>query len=155
VVTISPAQVSLHPGTSARVTVDFTGVALGPGAHEGVIVISPSSSGTGIRLPYWYGVPADVPQHITVLASVPSETAGSVVPSAVLFRVTDAAGITSTLNPLATTLSGGGSVLGLFSLDADFPGVYGLTVQLGPLPGTNQFQVQAGGQVQVISILGR
>ncbi len=152
VLKLSTASLTLDPGASAPVTVTLTGVGLGSGAHEGYLRITGMNSGLETSVPYWYGVPSGIPVNITVLDSTDGQPAGSYVPEAILFRVTDAAGITANTTPHAKVVSGGGSVTGVVSLNLAYPGVYGLSVRLGPTPGANVFQITAGSQTNDVTL---
>ncbi len=152
VLTLSTARVTLHPGASNAITVTLTGTGLGTGAHEGFLRITGTNSGLETRVPYWYGVPSGIPVNITVLDSADGQFAGSFVPEAILFRVTDAAGITAVTTPHAKIISGGGSVTGVVSLNLIYPGVYGVSVRLGTTPGANVFRITAGTQTNDVTL---
>ncbi|MBI2680133.1 MAG: S8 family serine peptidase [Candidatus Solibacter usitatus] len=148
----SSGAVTLAPGESAPLTVTLSGTGLGPGAHEGFLRITGTSSGLETRVPYWYGVPSGTPVNITVLDSLDGRLAGTFVPEAILFRVTDGAGITAPTTPHAKVISGGGSVTGVVSLNLVYPGVYGISVRLGTTPGANVFRITAGTQTQDVTL---
>ena len=71
----------------------MAGRPLDAGAYEGVVRVTGSSSGTEIRVPWWYGVTSDRPARITILSQVNSARRNAVSRDAILFRVTDAAGM--------------------------------------------------------------
>jgi hypothetical protein len=150
--TLSTSSVTLDPGASATVNVTFTGTGLGAGAHEGFLRITGTNSGLETRVPYWYGVPSGIPAKITVLDSTSGQRAGTSVFEAILFRVTDAAGITATTTPHASVVSGGGAVTSVVSLNLVYPGVYGVSVRLGTTPGANVFRITAGSQTNDVTL---
>jgi len=155
-VTVTPNVLTLAPGTRALLNVSITGFELPPGAYEGFLHVLGTSSGVDERVPYWYGVGSTLPVHITVLNTATTPTAGSMVPDAALFRVTDASGITVPgVTPTAAVIDGGGSVLGIVDHSVTNPGVFGLDVQLGPAAGSNDFQIRVGNLTQTVTIISQ
>ena len=149
----STTSVQLDSDTYFDLPLSFTASGLGPGEYEGFIVIQGTSSGSVARIPYWYGVASSTPAHITIL-DTPSTppAAGAVV--GILFRVTDASGIiVNGVTPTVTASSGGGSVVGVDSLDSSYPGVWSVGVRMGPGSGvSNVFLISAGGLTQTVAI---
>ncbi|HUJ20805.1 MAG TPA: S8 family serine peptidase [Bryobacteraceae bacterium] len=155
-VNVATTSLTLNPGASADVIVNLTGSGIGPGAYEGYVHVVGGSSGVEERVPYWYAVGSGVPGHITILDTATDATAGSLTQDAALFRVTDANGITVPgASPKVTVIDGGGSVVGVVSDDSFFPGVFSLTVRLGPQAGNNDFQIQVGDLKQTVTIVGQ
>jgi minor extracellular serine protease Vpr len=156
VVTVSTHSLTLGAGASADITVGMTAFGLPAGAYEGFIHVLGTNSGVDERVPYWYGVGSPVPAHITVLQTVDSPKAGTFNQDAVLFRVTDANGITvAGANPTATVLDGGGNVGGISNHDAFMPGVFGLNVTLGPAKGANDFEIRVSTLKQTVTIVAQ
>src|SRR5262249_55382418 len=156
VVTVSTHSLTLDAGASADITVGMTAFGLPAGAYEGYIHVIGTNSGVDERVPYWYGVASSVPAHITVLQTVDSPTAGTFKQDAVLFRVTDANGMTvAGAHPTATVVDGGGTIGGISNHDALVPGVFGLNVTLGPKAGANDFDIRAGALRQMVSIISQ
>jgi minor extracellular serine protease Vpr len=148
--------VHLGPGASAAVPVAFTADGLSPGQYEGFIAIQGAAAGTATNVPYWFGVPSGQAVYITVLNQTAASAAGSSVPAAVVFRVTDSAGLpVNSIVPSITAVSGGGSVLGVGSLGSAYPNDYGAGVRLGKQAGANLFQIQAGAVTITITITGQ
>jgi subtilisin family serine protease len=155
-VSVSTNSLTLDAGAKAILTVGMTGFELPPGAYEGFIHVLGTNSGVDERVPYWYGVGSTTPARITVLSTASNPSAGSTSQDAVLFRVTDASGITvPNVQPTATVVDGGGSVVGVFSLGAASPGVFALSVKLGPSPGTNDFQIRVGNLTQTVTLVSQ
>jgi minor extracellular serine protease Vpr len=154
----STTSVQLDSDTYFDLPLSFTPSGLGPGEYEGFIAIQGTSSGSVARIPYWYGVASSTPAHIAVLytPSTPP-AAGTVVEDAILFRITDASGIVvSPIAPTVTVSSGGGSVLGVDSQFAYYPGVFGVNVHMGPVSGANNvFTIAAGSLTQAVTIVAR
>ena len=155
-VTVTPNTLTLAPGTSGLLSFSITGFDLPPGAYEGFLHVMGTNSGIDERVPYWYGVGSTAAAHLTVLNSATSPAAGSVVPDAALFRITDVNGITVPgVAPTANVIDGGGSVLGIVDHSATNPGVFGLNVQLGIAAGANDFQIRAGSLTQMVTIVSQ
>jgi minor extracellular serine protease Vpr len=143
------------PGASKQVTINWQASGLTAGAHEGVVRIVAASSGTETRVPYWYGV-TSAPAHITILDALSSARRNSNQTDAILFRVTDAAGVVITdAQPQVSVVSGDGTVRRLASYDRDSPGLYGISVRLGPAAGSNVFRIQAGDAAATVTITGQ
>ena len=152
----SSPSVDLAPGASADVQVTWSASGLTPGAFEGIVTVSGAASGTQLRIPYWYASTANVPAHVTNLYSISTARRGSLQRNAILFRVTDSSGVTLTgVQPEVSVLAGGGVARSLTSYDSDVPGVFGLTVQLGFLAGSNTFRIQAGDVYTDVTITGQ
>lgn len=107
-----------------------------------------------IRVPYWHAVGSASPRHITVLKPASQGAPGSA--HQLWIRVTDPAGIALPWEePRAAALSGGGAVLGVTSLDSEYPGVWSVEVQLGDEAGSNVFEIEAGGARKEVIIEAR
>jgi hypothetical protein len=151
-VTLSTYNLTLNPGASANVVVRMTGFGLSPGAYEGFIYILGSKSGVEERVAYWYGVPSGVAANITVLDTVSDAGPGKLVPNAVMFRVTDANGLTVAADPHVTVVSGGGTVVSVANLNALYPGVYGINARMGLAAADNVFRIQVGSLTKDVTV---
>ena len=153
------ASVQLAPGGSVSIPVLFQANGMTAGAYDGFIAVQGTLSGYASRIPYWYAVPSFTPAFVTVLYNVGSQspqTAGSRLSQAVLFRVTDSAGLPiAGLVPNVTALSTGSAATGLTSLDSAVPGSYTFSVRLSLTPGPNTFQIQAGAISTTVTITGQ
>jgi subtilisin family serine protease len=152
------SSVQLDPGMSAPIAVQLQTNALGPGGYDGYINVQGTLSAYVSHVPYWYGVPSNQPAHITVVYNAGSAgaSAGSFVSQAVVFKVTDAAGMTvAGLVPTVTAVSTGVRTLGVSSLDNIIPGAFTFDARLSNQPGANVFQIQAGAVVATITINGQ
>jgi Subtilase family. len=89
--TLSADTVTLDPGKSQAIDIRLSAPVVGPGQYQGFILVRGTQSGFESRIPYWYGVPSQVPRYVTVLYSPDTGNAGS--RQSLFFRVTDAAGI--------------------------------------------------------------
>ncbi len=153
---LSAESLELGPGESAEVSVSWNIAGLPSGAHAGFLLVTGSLSGVQIRIPYWYATPSGAPAHVTILSSVGAGRRGSLQRDAILFRVTDAAGIALTdVQPDVTVTSGQGSVRRVVSYDSEVPGIFGLDVVLGPSAGANVFRIQAGEAEIEVTLAGQ
>ena len=151
---ISMNSIQLAAGASMDVPVVWNAAGLTAGTYEGVLAVT-GTSGTQAHVPYWYAVPSGVPARITVLDSITTGRRRSTQRDAVLFRITDASGLSMPdANPQASVTIGGGSIRGIVSHDTDVPGLFGLDVQLGPTAGQNVFVIQIGDVSLQVSISG-
>lgn len=149
------STVQLAPGASADVPVSWQAGTLAPGAHEGFFRVVGSTSGTELRIPYWYAVASGNPAAITILDRVTSARRGSLSRDAILFRVIDSAGVPlTTANPNVVVVSGDGSVQSVNSQDDESPGLYSVNLRLGPATGSNVYRIEAGGVAITVSITG-
>ncbi len=153
-VSVSESSMTLNAGASGTLTVTMTGSGLPAGAYEGFIHLVGAKSGIDEHVPYWYGVGPGLPAHLTVLDMAPNPKAGALTQDAIEFRVTDASGINvSGVQPRVTVLDGGGSVLGVISEGATYPGVFGVEIVFGTKVGNNDFQIQVGSLKQTVTIV--
>ena len=152
---ILPAIVSstldIAAGAWVQVPLQWSATGLSAGPHQGFISIT-SSSGTSIRVPFWYAV-ASTPAKVTVLDTYTSARRGSFLSDAILFRITDPSGVALTgVQPEVTVTAGGGAVNQVVSYDSDIPGMFGIDVVLGFVPGSNTFHIKAGDAILDVTI---
>jgi hypothetical protein len=142
-------------GQSGELVLAFDGQGLGAGAYEGTVKITGATTGTEIRVPYWSAVKGGQAARIPLLGVTASGRRNGTLRNAIYFRVTDAAGVpVEGIVPEIAAVEGGGSVVGIISLDGESPGLFGATVRLGPVPGVNTFRLQAGEKMIAVSITG-
>ncbi len=153
---LSAGSLQLQPGDSESVQMTFTGSLLRPGQYEGAIHVLGARSTVDTHVPYWYGVigPAikliDFPDLGLTRGRV-----GLLVRDAFVFRAMDASGIPIPDPDVQVTVtSGDGSVASVGKLP-DLPGLFGVTVRLGPLRGVNTFHVQVGDLGRDFTVTGR
>jgi hypothetical protein len=150
---LSVDTLSLDPGASAQIGVNFTASALPAGPYEGSIQVSDTSTGAEMHVPYWYAVSLGTPKHITVLDLQSGGRPLSSVRDAVVFRVTDASGIALTnIEPVVTVVSGDATVNSVSSRNSFVPGEFGVTLRLGPARGSNVVRIQAGDIIKEVTI---
>ncbi len=145
----------VRSGKTAGVAVSFDATGLAAGGCEGTITFKSLTSGTVVRVPWWYAVTSDIPSAVTQLHTTDTGRRGRVLSDAVLFRMTDSAGVPITsVQPQVTVVTGGGEVSAVNSYDSDVPGLFGLDLRLGPTAGTNTFEIRAGDIRSVVTITG-
>jgi len=150
---LSATTVSLGPGESQRLTLNWTNSAAAAGAYQGFIEIT-SSGGSVARVPYWLGIRDTRPASISLLNLPSSEAPGTLI-SNFYFRVIDKAGLSLTEPiPTMTVVSGAGTVLGVELMGSSFPGVYVASLRLGRTAGLNVFKITAGGVEREVRITG-
>ncbi len=149
-------SVLVAAGASVDVPVTWTANGLVAGTHEGFLLIRSSTTGLTTRVPYWYSVASPSPASITVLSSSLSGRRNAVVRDAVLFRVLDSSGVNLTgADPTVTVVAGDGVARPVANYDSEIPGLFGLTVQLGPVPAINTFRIQAGEVSITVNVTGQ
>ncbi|MFN7937055.1 MAG: S8 family serine peptidase [Bryobacteraceae bacterium] len=150
------STVELAAGQAVDVGVVLQGNGLSGGAQEGFVKLTNVASGATARVPYWYAVRTKEPAHIVVLDQIASGRRGTLRTDAVLLRVTESSGVAMTDASIeVTALSGGGAGVEVVSYDSEIPGLYGVTVQLGPVAGANVFRIRAGGVSTLVTITGQ
>lgn len=152
---VAVSTVEIAPHASAQVPVMWTASSLTPGAYDGFLTVRGVASGTVLRVPYWYGSTDGAPAAIHIMDSLDSARRGSLQRDAILFRVTDVAGVpVANVDPIVTVLSGGGVVRRVVSYDSQTPGLFGVDVILGAAPGLNVVRIQVGNVTVDVTIQG-
>lgn len=152
---VSTNAVQLAPGASTDVVVSFSGTAMNAGDYQGVVKIQGTRTGSPTKVPYWYGIALNTPSHVTILDTRLKLKAGESYDNAIVFRVTDSSGIAlPKLKPKVTVVSGGGTVQVVAQRDFNSPGSFAVDVKLGLKPGSNLFQIQAGGITNQVELIG-
>ena len=147
--TASRDAVPLDPGQSQDVQVQLITGGLSAGAYQGVLQIQGDHGTVAANVPYWFGVPSQTAQYLTILRAPTTGTAGS--RQTITFRGTDAEGIPVTAaTPAVTFTSGDGSVVAVSSADDQFPGAYSAIVRLGA--GQNVIHIDINGFSRDITI---
>ncbi len=153
---VSTDTVAIAPGATAEVGVAWNPAGLPTGACEGVFRITGTSSGTALRLPWWYAVPSGIPAAVTQLDITDSGRRGATLRDAILFRISDSAGLPiGDFAPEVSVVAGGGDIVRLLRYNSDVPGLFGIDVRLGAVAGTNTVEVRAGSITKRFDITGR
>jgi subtilisin family serine protease len=153
---VAGGALTLAAGASGEVPIRLEGGGLGAGAHEGFLLISGTASGTVLRVPYWYGSTSAEPAAIPLISVSAGGRRGGLLRNAVLFRVTDAAGIPiRDVVPEGIVVEGAGSVESITSRDSESPGLFSMTVRLGPAAGLNRFRIRAGTKTLDLTLAGQ
>jgi hypothetical protein len=152
---VASSTYEIGAGTSQEIPVSWTGSGLSAGAYQGFATVSGSTSGSRIRIPFWYAVTSGEAGQVALVDTDSSGRRGGMLSDAILFRLLESSGITlSGAQPEITVVSGGGAVLRTTSHDAEVPGLIGVTVQLGMAPGNNVFRIRSGNVYRDVTILG-
>ena len=148
VIGASPSSLQLGSGRQGTVSVFLRGGFTVPGIYDGVFTIT--GPGTNLRVPYWYlesdGVPFDIlPIYDSSFFGTADDTCWYLA-----FKVVDQYGIAVPNQPAAFSgATGGGSQSTSSSCPAaaetNGDGIAWTNVDLGPVPGDQTFQVEAGG----------
>ncbi|MDX1982469.1 MAG: S8 family serine peptidase, partial [Bryobacteraceae bacterium] len=149
---ISGSTLTVESGDSASLTLQLDIPNPAAGQYQGIIEIA-GSSGSLSRVPYWAGVRSSTPSRISVAGQPFTANTGGT--AQILFRVLDS-GAFYLLEPAAeiTAVSGGGAVVSVNQLGAQYPGLYLARVRLGPEPGVNVFRIHAAGAEREVRIRG-
>lgn len=127
---LSGSALAMGPGESAQISLNLTASALSPGQYQGYIRIADTTAGREMRVPYWYAVPSGVPATITVLNLAQGSGQQAQRQGALLFRVTDTAGIAMTnLQPAVTVVTGSATVSPVSLEDNLIPGAFAVTLR--------------------------
>jgi len=152
---VSANTIELEPGASRSLSVQWAGTALAPGEYQGFLRIRGTRSAAQMRVPYWYAVPTGVPAYLTVLNSRTEGAAGASLRRAIYFRVTDTTGVpVRDVKPEVSVTAGGGEVTDVSLVDSEYPGVFAISVRLGPQAGRNAFRIQVGELIRTVVIQG-
>jgi minor extracellular serine protease Vpr len=153
----STLPVTMGPGQSKTVYVFWTtSQPLLPGEYQGLVSIQASHATVSANIPYWYGVPPQVPVSIFQMNALPgSSHAGSVLD--LYIRVTDSIGYpvtdNATLDFRGAATAGGGSIE--LSNILYFPKIRDVQFKLGPDPATNTFVFSIGNLTPIsVTIVG-
>jgi subtilisin family serine protease len=153
---VTTSTYEIAAGASLDVPVSWTGAGLTPGAYQGFVTVSGTTSGSRIRIPFWYAVASGSAGHIAMVDLESGGRPGERYSDAIMFRLLEASGITIPgAQPEISVVSGGGEVLEISSYDGQIPGLIGVTVRLGPTPGDNVFRIQSGGVIRDVTIPGQ
>ena len=147
--------VTIAAGATVEAAVTWNADGLAAGTHEGFLAVRSAASGKISRVPYWYSVASANPASITVLAAETTGRAGGRLRQAISFRVLDSSGVNvAGASPEVTAVAGDGSVGLISSADSFYPGVFEVTLVLGPVRGANTFRIQAGEASVTVNITG-
>ena len=140
----STLDVPINPGQSKTIYAYWiTDTPLPIGEYQGDILVE-GVNGDAL-VPYWYGVPSQVPQTVDVL-NPPPTTAAPRTTIDVLVRVTDLIGYAITDAPhlaFQSTVNAGGGRIAL-SPDVFFPNILDISLTLGPRTVDNTYTFSFG-----------
>ena len=110
-----------------------------------------TASSTSASIPYWFAVPGSDPVGIAILYQDYTDAAGSLSNEAVVFRITDVAGLpyTGSLIPTVTMSVGGGKIRSKYQA-GDIPGTYAVDIRAGS--SLMEIDIVVGGVTQAVFI---
>lgn len=152
----SETSLTIGPRQSRTLSLRLTARGAPPGEYQGNIWVLGPQTGAEIHVPWWHAVPSSVPTFLKIVRQAEQGSVGALLRRAISVRVTDASGVP--LNeppPRVSVVSGGGSVVSVDSVDRQFPGLFEVSVRLGPQAGNNVFRVEAGNLSREVIIVGR
>ena len=153
---LSSSTVTISPRDFRTITLRLNPQGAAAGEYQGNVWILGAEPGTEIHVPYWHAIASTVPAHLKILRQTERGAPASLQLRAIWMRVTDASGVPLRETPPAVTVvSGGGSVVSVFSADEEIPGLFIASVRLGPQAGNNVFRVEAGTLSTEVTIEGR
>ncbi|MCX6596212.1 MAG: S8 family serine peptidase [Acidobacteria bacterium] len=141
--TISTSSLTIAPGEAGTLAVSLQATGVPTGIHQGVVQLT-STTGTTLRIPYWFAVPSQEASSYTVLDQSPSSPRlGQQVQ--LVIRVFDTTGLPVlsdqfTIRPV----SAGTTAEEPVNLDRQVPGTYLVRVKLADVGVTNSFTLELG-----------
>lgn len=152
----SESSVTLPPRDSRTISLRYNAQGASPGEYQGNIWILGPQTGSEIHIPWWHAVASGVPAFLKIVRQAEQGSAGALLRRAISVRVTDGSGIPlREPAPRVTVASGGGSLVSVDSADSEVPGLFDITVRLGPQAGNNVFRIEAGALSREVTIVGR
>jgi minor extracellular serine protease Vpr len=147
--TVSTAQLTLEPGQSASLDVLFRAQGLPGGERNGLLIVRGNASGSQIYVPYWHGVPTNVPSKISLLYQDDSAARSTV--AYLYFRLLDADGLpvvggpAPDVQPTAASAAAGASLVRVRNFNTVSPGVWEAQVRMRASSGSSSYTIQAAG----------
>jgi hypothetical protein len=126
--------------------VSLAGAGLAAGAYDGYLLIQGVQTTVVTRVGYWFGVPANAVQNISLLDANSLNGGGSpLTQSTFVVRLTDQAGIPVAADaPSVTAVAARSRVLNITPV-GDIPGTYSVQVLLGRVRNIqDEFDVTSG-----------
>ncbi len=153
---VDPATVQIPAGESRKVNLSFRGKNIANGEYQGFVTVKGINSPVESRMAYWYAAPTYVPTKVKLLTQF-LPISGRVNSSQTLdFVLLDATGVPiTTETPKITVVSGDGRVGDLKSYDPFNPGLWEVSVILGPAAGPNVFHIESGDAKRDVTISGQ
>ena len=141
---VDKPSLTIAPGSSAVVNVTLTGTRPGFGDYEGSLEIS--GAAVPLHIPFFYGVPTNVPNDYFRYSGSGTGTAGQLLPNGVVLRVIDKYGFPVQNAPVtfAITSTSGATLVHTDATTNQF-GVAHTDVLLGPTPCLDQLFEQSYG----------
>ncbi len=143
---VSTLEVPAGEARSADVVLDAAGME--PAVSMGIFLIRSASTGSTLRIPYWFVAPSAVPARV---ATYETGTPRAGVQTSLFFRLFDTTDLTIASDQIAVDpITTGTTVTSLQSMDQLAPGLYRL--RFVPADGLNQLRVRLGDFEETISV---
>ncbi len=142
----------LEPGAQQTVHLTFSAAGLAPGAYEGFVKATQTTTSAESRIPYWYAVEGSTAGGIVILRATPAApTPGAVV--SLYVRVHDKAGLViSQTTPVVNPVSGGGTLVSVASGSRTYPHSWLIAYRTGPTAGPNVLAIRVGDEIFNVQI---
>ena len=145
----------IAPGQTKTFNLSFRGKALAVGEFQGFVKVKGENAPIEARMAYWYGSSNGAPVKVGIIKQDNSASVNTT--STFDFVLSDPTGIptTSGAQPQVSVVSGGGGLRSINSLDPVYPGIWEVTVRMGPVPGPNVIHVELGDAKRDITVVGQ
>jgi hypothetical protein len=147
---IATDTIQLDPNGSKSIPVTLSASGLAAGEYHGFLQVT-GTAGSTATIPYWFGVPGTAPAAISIVYSDSFDFSRSTAPTAIVFRIVDAAGLpfASTDTPKVTISAGGGTVRTVAKA-GDIPGTWSVDLRTGT--SDMEIDISVGGVTQSVII---
>ncbi len=153
---VEPASIVIPAGASRKVVLNFKGKDITNGQYQGFMKVKGENSSQESRMAYWYAAPSYIPVKVNVLENYLPTSARINTNQSIAFILLDATGVPiTTETPKITLVSGDGRVGALKSYDPFNPGLWEVSVRLGPVAGPNVFHIESGDAKRDVTISGQ
>jgi subtilisin family serine protease len=149
--TLSSTSFQLDPNGSQQISVNLSATGLAAGEYQGYVQVSGTANPAVTTIPYWFAVPGPTPAGISVVYSDLQDSAQSIAPEAVVFRIVDVAGLpfSGLATPTVNISAGGGAVRSLYRTGT-VPGTYAIDLRTGT--STMEVDISVGSITQSVLI---
>lgn len=140
---ISASSLTIAPGEAGTLAVSLQATGVPTGIHQGVVQLT-STTGTTLRIPYWFAVPSQEAISYTVLNQSPaSPQLGQQVQ--LIIRVFDTTGLPVLSDQFTVRpVSAGTTAEEPVNLDRQVPGTYLVRVKLAEVGAANTLTLELG-----------
>lgn len=142
-------------GETKQFNLNFRGKALALGEFQGFVTVKGDNAPVGARMAYWYGSTNGAPAKVNIIDQADSAAVNAT--TTIDFALSDATGmpVTGGTQPQVTIVSGGGRLRTIYSREPVNPGVWEISVRMGPTAGLNVIHVELGDAKRDITIFAQ